>query len=92
MLIRRTIRPFLSASSFVVAIKLPDRVDVEPYELVTRELLKREHLIEIDDGVIVKEASELTADRWNLVSSSGTSAALWSSHTDEDEIPPTWLS
>lgn len=86
MLIRRTIRPFLSASSFVVAIKLPDKIDVELYELVTRELLKREHIIEIDDGVIVKEASELTQTGWNLVSRFRDVRRVVVFHTDEDEI------
>jgi SpoVK/Ycf46/Vps4 family AAA+-type ATPase len=86
MLIRRSIRPFLAASSFVVAIKLPDRIDVQLYELVARQLLKREHILEIDDGVIVNEASEITQTGWNLISRFRDVCRVVLFYIDDDEI------
>ncbi len=91
MLIRRSIRPFLTASSFMVAIKIPDRIDVELYEAVTRQLLKREHIIEIieiDGGVIVNEAMEVTQTGWNLISKFRDASRVVIFYTDEDEISP----
>ncbi|WP_064686639.1 AAA family ATPase [Rhizobium bangladeshense] len=86
MLIRRTIRPLLAASSFVVAIKLPDRTDLHLYEQVTRRLLKREHIIEIDDGVIVNEASDITQTGWNLISRFRDVCRVVVFYTEDDEI------
>ncbi|MDW9961344.1 AAA family ATPase [Sinorhizobium meliloti] len=88
MLIRRGIRPFLTASNFVVAIKIPDRIDVELYEAVTRQLLKRHHIIEIDDGVIVNEALEVSQTGWNLISKFRDVCRVVIFYTDEEEISP----
>ncbi|MDK1386571.1 AAA family ATPase [Sinorhizobium sp. 8-89] len=88
MLIRRTIRPLLAASSFVVAIKLPDRTDLNLYELVTRKMLKREHIIEIDDGVIVNEASDITQTGWNLISRFRDVCRVVVFYIEDDEISP----
>jgi len=88
MLIRASIRPFLTVSSFMVAIKIPDRIDVELYEAVTRQLLKRDHIIEIDDGVIVNEAMEVTQTGWNLISKFRDVCRVVIFYTDEDEISP----
>ncbi|MBO0132286.1 AAA family ATPase [Agrobacterium burrii] len=86
MLIRASIRPFLTASNFMVAIKIPDRIDVELYEAATRQLLKRDHIIEIDDGVIVNEATEVSQTGWNLISKFRDVGRVVIFYTDEDEI------
>ncbi len=88
MLVRSTIRPFLSATSFVIAIKLPSAADTELYEHAARELLNPDHLIDDDGrtGQLVGEASDITQTGWNLVSKFRHvhRAALF--YTDESEI------
>jgi cell division protease FtsH len=86
MLIRRAIRPFLSASSFVIAIRLPDRADVELYELAARQLLKPDHIIDTDERPLVDEASEITPTGWNLISKFRHVHRAVLFYTDENEI------
>ncbi|OHV82627.1 AAA family ATPase [Rhizobium sp. LCM 4573] len=86
MLIRRAIRPFLSASSFVIAIKLPNGVDVELYELAARRLLNPDHIIDTDVKPLVDAASEITPVGWNLISKFRHVNRAVLFYTDEDEI------
>lgn len=88
MVIRSTIRPFLMASNFVVAIMLSNADDVELYELAARQLLDPDHLVD-DDGkpsVLVDEASDITHIGWSLISKYGHIQRVILFYTDESEI------
>lgn len=88
MLVRSTVRPFLSASNYVVAVKLSNAADAELYELATRELLDADHPID-DDGrfaLLVEEASDITQTGWNLVSRFRGVRRAVLFYTDDSEI------
>ncbi|MCJ8057182.1 AAA family ATPase [Shinella curvata] len=88
MLIRRSIRPFLPASNFIVAIEIPDRIDIDLYEMVTRQLLKRDHILDIDDSVTVHDAAELTQSAGPLISKFRDARRVVIFYTNDEEISP----
>ncbi|TCU13735.1 AAA family ATPase [Rhizobium sullae] len=88
MVIRSIIRPFLTASNFVVAIMLPNADDVELYELAARQLLDPDHLVDRDGkmSVLVDEASDITQNGWALIEKYGHFRRVILFYTDEGEI------
>ncbi|CAK07670.1 MULTISPECIES: AAA family ATPase [Rhizobium] len=69
MVLKSTIRPFLSASSFVVAIQLPNAADVQLYEMAARQLLNADRHIDVDGKrtVVVDQASDISQSGWHLL-------------------------
>lgn len=88
MAVRRTIRPFLSTSRYVVAIRLPGAHDSYVYELAARRLL--DPLCEIDDDgaavVLVTNVTTIKAQTWDLARKFNELRRTLIFYTDDAEI------
>jgi cell division protease FtsH len=88
MAIRRTIRPFLAASHYVLAVRLPSSDDVYVYELAARTLL--DPLCETDDDgvavVLVTNVATIKSQPWDLVRKFNGLRRAVIFYTDDTEI------
>lgn len=88
MAFRRTIRPFLEMSHYVLALRLPDALDIYVYELAARTLLDPECETD-DDGapvVLVTNVATIKTQAWDLARKFNDLRRVIIFYTDETDI------